>query len=151
MVLRADVSREGQSHKKTLKGRCTQWEPWITRNNCDVESVSMGIHRLSKLLAWQDTCCHGSNMARGCVFSKQVHVAHRAKNIPSIQNHRTARFPIYSLSHRLPPVLVSLTRTSRDKTTIMYCSTFYVHFDGSWPKLKSLTYTVSDKYEICRG
>jgi hypothetical protein len=41
----------------------------------------------------------------------------------------------------------------RDKTTILYCSTFRVHFDGSWPNLKSLppTCTVSIKYEICRG
>jgi hypothetical protein len=41
----------------------------------------------------------------------------------------------------------------RDKTTILYCSTFCVHFDGSWPNLKTFppTNTVSGKYEICRG
>jgi hypothetical protein len=40
-----------------------------------------------------------------------------------------------------------------DKTTILYFSTFCVHFDGFWPNLKSLppTNTVSDKYQICRG
>jgi hypothetical protein len=50
-------------------------------------------------------------------------------------------------------VFFSLDR-ERDKTTILYCSTFYVHFDGSRPKLKSLPptlYMVSDKYEILQG
>jgi hypothetical protein len=47
----------------------------------------------------------------------------------------------------------TLKKPKWDQTTIMYCSTFCVHFDGSWPNLKSLppTNTVSDKYEICRG
>jgi hypothetical protein len=47
--------------------------------------------------------------------------------------------------------MLTVSHWSGDKTTILYCSTFlFVHFDGSWPNLKSLplTYTVSDKYDI---
>jgi hypothetical protein len=46
-----------------------------------------------------------------------------------------------------------LTKWRRSWKLHSGCSTFCVHFDGSWPNLKSLppTYTVSDKYEICRG
>jgi hypothetical protein len=41
-----------------------------------------------------------------------------------------------------PLTIQSLIAIIGHKTTILYCSTFYVHFDGSWPKLKSLPPTL---------
>jgi hypothetical protein len=55
---------------------------------------------------------------------------------------------------RLVPAPLNDNKTiSGDKTTSLNCSTVFIHFDGSWPNLKSFppTNTVSDKYEICRG